>query len=92
MTVQLHMIKRAFLEWPQMGAAIAKLAQKQFLQAKKEAKSLRRSQLNKNQKLLREATARFFRARQENHAGDCENRKVQNASVAHRVGKKVIKK
>ena len=33
---QLHMIKRSMLEWPKMGAAIAKLAQKEFLQAKKE--------------------------------------------------------
>jgi hypothetical protein len=92
MNMQMHLIKRAMLEWPKMGAAIAKLAQKQFLQAKKEAKSLKRSQLYKNKKMLREAGARVARADQENHAGDCENRKVQNASVERRVGKKVIKK
>jgi hypothetical protein len=92
MNVQMHLIKRAMLEWPKMGAAIAKLAQKQFLQAKKKAKSLQRSQLYKNKRMLREAGDRVARAAQENHAGDGENFKVQNASVERRVGKKVIKK
>ena len=92
MTVQLHMIKRAMIEWPKMGAAIAKLAQKQFHQAKKEAKLLRRRQLYKNKKMLWDASVRVARDLQANHAADCERLKVQNANVKCRLGQKVTKK
>jgi hypothetical protein len=92
MHVQLHMIKRAMLEWPKMGAAIAKLARKKFLQAKKEAKALKRRQLYKYKKMLGAPVPAMLDPDQANRAADRENLNKKNATATWRFGKKVIKK
>ena len=53
-STQLHMIKRAMIEWPKMGAAIGKLAQQEYQQEKKNAKALNRQVLNKLKKLVKD--------------------------------------
>jgi hypothetical protein len=92
MSMQLHLVKRALLEWPKMGAAIAKLAQKEFLQAKKEAKALKRREFNKYKKMLRDPVPAMLDFVQANRAADCENFNKKNASATCRSGKKVIQK
>ena len=50
---QLHMIRRAMIEWPKMGAAIGKLAQQEHQCAKKKYKALHRQALYKFKKLVK---------------------------------------
>jgi hypothetical protein len=90
MTMQLHKIK-GMLEWPKMGAAIAKLARKQFLQAKKEAKALKRRQLYRYKKMLREPVPTMIDFDQATRAADRENLNKRSATATCRFGKKVIK-
>jgi hypothetical protein len=90
--VQLHLIKRAMLEWPKMGAAIAKLAQKEYLRAKKEAKAFQRRRLNKYKKMLREPVPEMHDIDHANRGADHENFKRKNAVATARVGQKVSKK
>jgi hypothetical protein len=51
----LYMIRRAMLDWPQMGAAIGKLARKEFEDALAEIKVNRRRQEYLDKKLLRQS-------------------------------------
>jgi hypothetical protein len=90
--VQLHLIKRAMLEWPKMGAAIAKLAQKEFIQAKKEARAFQRRRLNKYKKMLMETVPVMHDIDHANRGDDRENPKRTNAVATARVGQKVSKK
>ncbi len=90
--VQLPLIKRAMLEWPKMGAAIAKLAQKEYLRAKKEAKALKRREFNKYKHMLRDPVPAMLDFVQANRAADRDNFIPKNPSARCRSGKKVIKK
>jgi hypothetical protein len=92
MTMQLHMIKRAMLEWPKMGVAIGKLARKEYLEGKKAAKALRRRQLYKYKKMLKMPVPEMREFDQADCAADRENLNKKNAIPTFRFGKKVIKK
>ena len=92
MSTQLFLVKRAMLEWPKMGAAIAKLAQKEFLLAKKEAKALKRREFNKYKNMLRDPVLAMLDFVQANRAADRDNLIPKNPSARCRSGKKVIKK
>jgi hypothetical protein len=92
MSNQLFLVKRAMLEWPKMGAAIAKLAQKEFLLAKKEAKAHKRREFNKYKKMLRDPVPVMLDFVQADRAADRDNLIPKNPSARCRSGKKVIKK
>jgi hypothetical protein len=59
-STQLHMIRRAMLEWPKMGAAIGKLAQQEHQQAKKKCRALKRQALNKFKKMVKNPVAEMI--------------------------------
>ncbi len=92
MNVQMHLIKRAMLEWPKMGAAIAKLARTEFLKAKKEALAVKRRQLYKYKQMLHSAVPVMPELDQADCAVDRENLNKKNVIATCRTGKKVIKK
>jgi hypothetical protein len=56
----LYMIKRALLDWPSMGAAIAKRASKEWVHAMLAKKHLKRAQLQKDNRARVKATKRVL--------------------------------
>jgi hypothetical protein len=91
LSTQLHMIRRAMLEWPKMGAAIGKLAQQEHQLAKKQCKALQRQALNKFKKMVKNPVPEMILGDQ-THSASIVEKATKSAKSTGRRERKHCKK
>jgi hypothetical protein len=88
----LYMIRKAMLDWPRMGAAIAKLAHKEFEVAKQISKLQKRRTMNVARKMLKESPLVANLAGKDDCSARPNNSDKKTSAIVLRNAKKINKK
>jgi hypothetical protein len=89
---QLYLIKKALIDWPSMGAAIAKVAQKEFRNNQGAIKRLKKQTITQNNKIVKAKLDRAAEVMKEKNMVKSTNSDKKNNGKTASKSKKVATK